>query len=335
MSPGARRFSAGALSLALSACATAPPPAPTRPMARLPGWDAEDHAAAFGAVRQACADRPSASRDAVCRAAVSAGPLGEAAARAFLETRFRAEPIEGEGLLTAYFSPTYPARITRDGEFSAPVRPPTAETEGLTRAEIDRRPAADALAWMRPEDVFLLQIQGSGVLVFEDGGRRRAVYAGNNGRPFVAIAGSMVAEGLLAPGEASSAVVHAWLAAHRGPAAEAEMGKDPRYIFFHLAPEAAGEPAGASGARLIPGRSVAVDPTRHPDFELLWIDATRPALAGARPAYRRLVVAMDRGGAIAGAVRADLYLGSGDVAGDEAARVRHALRLYRIVPVQP
>jgi membrane-bound lytic murein transglycosylase A len=46
----------------------------------------------------------------------------------------------------------------------------------LNRAQINALPADDALAWMRPEDLFFLQIQGSGVLVFEDGARAKAVH---------------------------------------------------------------------------------------------------------------------------------------------------------------
>jgi membrane-bound lytic murein transglycosylase A len=77
---------------------------------------------------------------------------------------------------------------------------------------------------------------------------------------------------------------------------------------------------------------VAVDRKHHTMGELLWIDAQAPLLQGAFPAYRRLVVALDTGGAIEGPVRADLYLGEGEAAGAEAGRVRHALRLYRLVP---
>ena len=44
---------------------------------------------------------------------------------------------------------------------------------------------------------------------------------------------------------------------------------------------------------------------------MAWINGDRPLLAGARPTYRRLVVALDTGGAIKGEVRADLYLGQG------------------------
>jgi membrane-bound lytic murein transglycosylase A len=173
------------------------------------------------------------------------------------------------------------------------------------------------------------------VLTFADGTRRRAVYAGANGEPFVAIGKAMVDQGLLAPAEASADHVHDWLAAHHGREAQAVMDQDPRYIYFRLVPDDGGEPRGASGAALLPGRSLAVDPAHHPDFELLWVDARAGSLTGARPSYQRLAVAMDRGGAILGPVRADLYAGRGFAAGEEAGRIRHTLRLYRIVPASP
>jgi membrane-bound lytic murein transglycosylase A len=331
----ARRLVSGLIVFALSACAT--PPAQetaSSSMARLPGWAGENHAAAFAAVRQACAATPAGGRRRICADMLALDPLGEAAARSFLETHFRATPIEGEGLLTGYFSPIYAARSASEGDFTAPVRPAPDGGSSADRGAIEQWSAPDALAWMRPEDLFFLQIQGSGVLTFEDGSRRRAVFTAANGQPFVAIAGPMVAAGLIAPADASAANLHEWLAAHRGPVAEAVMDKDPRYIFFHLIADDGGEPKGASGAALIPGRSLAIDPAHHDYFELLWIDA-HGGLAGAHPDYQRLAVALDRGGAILGPVRADLYLGSGPGAGDEAARVRHVLHLYRIEPAPP
>jgi len=304
-------------------------------MSRLPGWDSENHAAALAAVRQACLATPEPGRSPVCDEALTRGALGEDAARTFLETHFRAEWVDGEGLLTGYFSPSYQARTSPEGDFTVPVRPPPADPLALDRSVIERAAAPDALAWMRPEDLFLLQVQGSGVLTFEDGARRRAVFAAANGRTFVAIAKSMIAEGLLDPANASADDVRAWLSSHRGPEAQAQMDRDPRYIFFHLVPDDGGEPQGASGMALVPGRSLAIDPAHHPYFELLWVDARAATLTGAQPTYQRLAVALDRGGAILGPVRADLYVGSGVRAGFEAARIRHTLRLYRIVPAQP
>jgi membrane-bound lytic murein transglycosylase A len=333
--------------LLLAACANTPlpPPAPVSPtqpqlaapsgplssMSTLPGWDAENHAEAFAVVRRVCAASAQLSASRACAEAEAKPALGESEARAFLERRFKAEPVDGEGLLTGYFAPTYEARWRRDATYSAPVRPaPRDPAAAPDRAGIDRWPAGDALAWMRPEDLFFLQVQGSGVLTFPDGGRARAVYAGSNGQPFVPIAQTLIAEHRLDPSQAGT--VHAWLAAHRGPEAQAAMEANPRYIFFRFVTDDGGEPRGASGLALIPGRSVAVDPAAHAYGELLWIAAEDPSLSGARPAYHRLTAALDTGSAIKGQVRADLYVGRGAAAGEEAARVRHTLRLYRIVP---
>ncbi len=285
-----------------------------------------------------------------CKRARAAGVVRPGDGRAFLERTFVAERVGGSGVLTAYFAPVYPARRRPGGEFSAPVRPRPADLavaaggevlrvrpDGTARpypdrAAIEAAPEAQPLAWMRPEELFFLQVQGSGVLVFEDGRRLKALYAAHNGRTFVGIANPMRDRGLLARDNTSGDAIRGWLAAHRGPEAEAIMRLNPRYAFFRLAPDDGKPPAGAAGLPLPAGRAVAVDPAFHPYGELLWIDGKAPLLAGAFPTYRRLVTALDTGGAIKGPVRADLYLGEGEAAGAEAGRVRHALAMWRLVP---
>ncbi len=341
----------------------APPPAPLTPTPRsvgrvedLPGWAEDDHAAAFAALRAGCGVARDPGMQAVCAEARAAGPLGPSDARRFFETRFRVAAVSGEGVLTAYFAPEYPARTAPSGPFTAPVRPrpssaavyapvddPTLLLEGapapvgslltVDRATIEQTPAPEALAWMRPEDLFFLQIQGSGTLVFEDGRRARAAYAGDNGRPFTAIARPMAELGLLPRNRSGGEDIRRWLADHAGPEADAVMRRNARYIFFALQPDDGRDPAGASGVSLPPGRSLAVDPSRHAYGELWWIDADAPILAGAARRYRRLALALDTGSAIRGEVRADLYTGRGDEAGREAGRVRHTLRMTRLTPV--
>ncbi len=342
----------------------APPEEPEKTvrLTALRGWVAEDHAGAFSAYRETCgaAREPALAR--TCRNARAIGPLGEDDARRWFEANFRAERPQAPGVLTAYFAPEYPARRRPDAEFSAPLRPRPADlttvdgglfdpalagrpTAALMvggspvpypdRAAIESAPPERALAWLRPEDLFFLQIQGSGVLTFEDGRRMKALYAANNGRPFAGIANPMREQGLLAGAETSGEAIRAWLAAHRGPEAEAIMRLNPRYAFFSLAPDDGRQPVGAAAIPLPPGRGVAIDPAFHAMGELLWLDAEAPILTGAFPTYRRLVLALDTGGAIKGDVRADLYLGLGQAAGAEAGRVRHTLRLYRLVPKDP
>lgn len=333
-----------------------PPPEKGLPLSALPGWDREDHAAALRAVLATCIGRPEPSTAKVCaflRTATAAEP------KTVLEIAFRAMPVGAEGLLTAYFSPEYEARFSRTGPFTAPVRPRPADLvidpnavadparpgwrgEGRMvdgqlvpypdRAAIEAREETQPLAWMRPEDLFFLQIQGSGVVVLPDGRRKRAVFAATNGLPFKGIATPMRDQGLLPPDGTSGDAIRTWLAEHRGPQAEAIMRLNPRYVFFRMEDDDGTEPRGAANMPLIPGRAIAVDPSFHGYGAFYWIDGDAPGLAGAFPRYSRLVAALDTGGAIRGLVRADLYMGQGTAAGSEAGRVKHRLLMWRLVP---
>ncbi|MGZ3272860.1 MAG: MltA domain-containing protein [Caulobacteraceae bacterium] len=322
---------------------------PALSWSRLPGWDQEDHEAALDMFRASCGVEKDAAWREVCLRARDLGPQDEVIAKAFWETNFRIRPVgeagSDEGLLTGYFAPEYPARASRSYPFTVPVRPRPADlppadvgasggaAPWLDRAAIEATDEAQPLAWMKPEDLFFLQIQGSGVLDLPDGRKLKAVYAANNGQPFVGIATAMRQQGLLAADNTSGEAIRAWLADHRGPSADAVMRLNPRYIFFTLQPWDGKEPAGAAGVTLTPGRALAVDPARHDYGALYWIDGEAPSLSGAFPTYRRLAMALDTGSAIKGEVRADLYLGMGATAGAEAGRVKHRLKLYRLTPV--
>ncbi|WGM45520.1 hypothetical protein KOAAANKH_00383 [Brevundimonas sp. NIBR10] len=353
----------------------APPPEPvpyeTLPAdspAGLPGWSREDHLAAFMAYAEGCRAARQPAAMARCDEAQAirqtSKPVTPAVARSFFERGFRVEaartPDGRPGLLTSYFAPEYPARHAQGGEFDMPVlarpldlektaagvvqrRPdgstgPYADRAAIEAAAAAGSPSAPVLAWMRAEDLFFLQIQGSGYLTFEDGATGRAAYAADNGRPFTGIARPMAAQGLLPENGTSGDAIRAWLAAHRGREARAITALNPRYIFFDLQPDDGGHPAGAAGIPLTARRSIAVDPAHWTYGDLVWIEADAgnlngaPLLAGARGGYQGLVVALDTGSAIRGPVRADFYMGRGEAAGAEAGTVRHPLRMWRLVP---
>lgn len=319
------------------------PPQPRPPVAlelsALPGWAQEDHAHAYAAYLQTCHVARDPSYAAVCAKARASGPLTAEYARRFFELNFRAAPSGPDGLLTAYFAPEYEARFSRQGDFTVPVRPkpaalPADGSPWLDRTAIEAMPEARPLAWMKAEDLFFLQIQGSGTLRLPDR-RLKVMYDGHNGHTFVGIATPMRDMGLLPDNNTSGQAIRQWLADHRGPEADAIMRLNPRYVFFRTAPDDGLDPAGAAGVPLPAGRGIAVDLSRHVLGVPYWIDASAPALAGAFPSYRRLTVALDTGGAIKGETRADLYIGRGEAAGAEAGRVKHTLRMYRLIPVVP
>ena len=329
----------------------APPPSqPARPpvmtpqasrLSDLPGWTTEDHAGAFLAFLSGCRVTRDPALYELCHQARALGPLDEDAARAFFETHFRPRAVEPEGVLTGYFVPEYEAREQRVPPFTAAVRPkpfdlPASNTALYAdRAAIEAQDPApgQALAWMRPEDLFFMQIQGSGVLDFPDGHRLKAGFAATNGQPFVPIAAPLRQRGALAASGTSGESIRAWLADHRGPEADAVMQLNPRYVFFVVSPDDGRDPVGTAGLPLAPGRAIAVDQGQHAMGGLYWIDADAPTLNGAAPVYRRLAMALDTGGAIKGPARADLYIGRGSAAGVEAGHIRHTLRLYELTPV--
>lgn len=316
-----------------------PPPAGAVSLSALPGWAEEDHLAALTAYAAGCG--PSRISAQTCREArdLLARRPSPSDARAYLESRFLAAEVRPDGdapagLLTAYFAPSYPARRAPDGEFDAPVlsRPANLAEVG-DRAAIEAGAArSDVLAWMRAEDLFFLQIQGSGVLTFPEGTRMRAAYAADNGAKFVGIARPMAEQGLLPRDGTSGEAIRGWLATHRGREAQAVMQLNPRYIFFTLSPDDGKEATGAAGVPLPARRSVAIDPSRWTYGEAAWIEADGGNLRGARASYRGWVMTLDTGSAIRGPVRADLYIGSGDAAGHEAGAVRHPLRMWRLLP---
>ena len=311
-------------------------------LTQLPGWDYEDHQGALRAYAEGCGVLRTpyqACQNAKSMMSRYPHPSAETA-RAFFEQWFVAVEVRNDdgsnGLLTSYFAPEYPARTVPDAEFDMPVlsRPANLAAVGDRRAIEAGSAQSQALAWMRAEDLFFLQIQGSGNLTFPDGRRMRAAYAADNGQRFVGIARPMAERGLLPQNGTSGDAIRGWLARNRGPVAREVMQLNPRYIFFTLAPDDGREAVGAANIPLHARRSIAVDPSKWSYGEAVWIEGDGGNLRGARGSYRGLVMALDTGSAIRGQVRADLYMGTGDAAGAEAGTVRHPLRMWRLMPRQ-
>lgn len=266
--------------------------------------------------------------------------------------------IERKGRFTAYFEPSYPASESRTPEFSAPVlaRPadlvtvdlgafradlagdriagsvadgallPYPDHAAINAGALDGR--ADVLAWMRPTDLLFLQIQGSGRLRL--GGRDlRLGYDGHNGAKYVAVGKTLIEDGALTRETVSMQTIRGWLDA--APEADARRVREsnPSYIFFRPLgdlPDPALGPLGAGGAQLTPMISLAVDPRFTPLGAPVWVD-----VEGDQP-LRRLMIAQDRGGAIKGPVRGDLYAGSGDEAGDFAGAFNRTGTMTVLLP---
>ncbi|MBN9564571.1 MAG: MltA domain-containing protein, partial [Alphaproteobacteria bacterium] len=276
-----------------------------------------------------------------------------------LEAHFEAYLIldaEGssQGLFTGYFEPEIKGSYKRTRHYSVPVYAKPGDLiikedldNGRKRRVIGRlsqgkwqpfwtreqivsgviQPKPEILAWVHdPIDLFFLHIQGSGIITYPDGSKQAVGYDGTNGHAYYAIGLELIKMGELAKEAVSMQSIKAWLKKHPDQA-HAIMNLNPSYVFLRFVDNPFG-PIGSQGVPLTPLRSVAVDRKYYPMGLPLWLDTTDP---DGRP-FKRLMVAQDTGGAIKGVVRGDVFWGHGEMAYDQAGRMKASGQLYVILP---
>jgi membrane-bound lytic murein transglycosylase A len=189
------------------------------------------------------------------------------------------------------------------------------------------------ICWLKdPFDALAIQIEGSGRVILEDGTPLRVTYDSHNGFPYSAIGRVLVERNLIPREEMSMQRIREWMAAHPDEAPKVRA-TNRAYVFFRISGLSNdGEPVGAQGVPLTPGRSIAVD-RLHEYGMPFFIAADLPSesATGASP-FRRLMIAQDTGSAIVGPARADLFWGAGEDAGRIAGRIRHSARFVMLLP---
>ena len=315
-------------------------------------------------------DRPiyNALRE-VCRRATSARPSNKEAARRFFEDNFRPVQItrlgEAQGFLTGYYEPIVEGSRFPNPEFHVPLyrRPHDLAAAGYKPGSDDfpnkgaligrrnengeivpyhDRGAIEAgaldgqkleICWLRdPFEALAIQIQGSARVILEDGTPLRLNYDSHNGYPYTSVGRVLIERNLVAREEMSMQRIRDWMAANPDEAPNVRA-TNRSFVFFRVTGLSnEGEPVGAQGVPLIPGRSIAVDKI-HVYGTPFFIDASLP-IESAKPTtpFRRLMIAQDTGSAIVGPARADLYWGAGDDAARIAGRIRHPGRFVMLLP---
>lgn len=337
---------------------------------QLPGWRDDGFEGVVGALRFSCVRlRTRAEWQDACRALAKLTPTSPPdTIRALIEaqlTPWRVSTVEGnsEGLVTGYYEPVLRGSRTRQGPYQIPLYAPPDDLltidlgelfpelknlrlrgrlEGKrvvpypSRADIERGAAplrGKELVWVDSAiEAFFLEIQGSGRIRLPNGETMRLGYANQNGHPYVAIGRVLIERGEMKSGEVTMQTIMAW--ARDNPAKLPELlAQNPSYVFFRELTKPSGDPnqgaPGAMGAALTPGRSIAIDPRFIPLGTPVFLASTLPE---STTPLNRLVLAQDTGGAIRGAVRADLYWGFGPEAGERAGRMRQSGRLWLLWP---
>jgi membrane-bound lytic murein transglycosylase A len=366
-----RALLAAAIAIVLVAGCVPLPPAPPGEVryvrtsySDLPGWPVAELGPSLRAFLAGCPRLqavPALAR--ACDTARAVPPDDAAAARSFLEATFVPYGVvapdgSDTGLVTGYYEPVLDGSRVRTDRFRYPIYGVPddlvdvdlaslyPELKGLrlrgrldgrrlvpyySRAEIDARGdglEAPVIAWVAdPVELFFLQIQGSGQIRLGDDDRIRVGYADQNGHPYSSLGRYLVAQGDLPLEQASMDGIKQWARTHPEQLQQA-LEQNPSYVFFRELP-ASGGPIGALGTPLSAGYSIAVDRRFYPLGAPVYLATTFPL---PDQPLERLVMAQDTGGAIRGAVRADLFWGSGTEAGSLAGGMRQQGRMWLLWP---
>ncbi len=332
----------------------------------LPGFEQDNLVAAWGPLKQSCSVlKKQETWRAACEAMVqSTAPTSESI-RALLREHFTPYQVTNPdgsdtGLITGYYEPLLKGSRTRSERYRYPlytrpddlvsielgtIYPELASrrlrgkmngnkiTPYYSRGEIEviQSPlAGKELLWVDDiVDLFFLQIQGSGIIKLDNGDSLHVGYADQNGQPYQSIGKVLIDKGELTADKASMQGIKEWGRRNLDKLRDL-LNSNPSYVFFRELPNGLGGPLGALGVPIAAERSLAVDPRYVPLGAPVFLNTTFPN--SSKP-LQRLMLAQDTGGAIKGAVRADLFWGTGLEAGRQAGAMKQRdSRMWVLLP---
>ncbi len=207
-----------------------------------------------------------------------------------------------------------------------------------SREEIDQQEALKnkslEICYVDPIDAFFLQIQGSGIIEFENQERVRVGYAGSNGRAYHSI-GKFLHD--LIPADVMTAdKIENHLRTLSPFDRQKILNLNPSYVFFRTLES---EPITTNNTEVIAGRTIATDPKYFSKGLIAYLYFQKPHFKDETENFDlnwqgRFVIDQDTGGAIKGVRRADLFWGQGKEAKRNAGVLRHEARLYYLAPTK-
>lgn len=300
---------------------------------------------------------PAFSRDRVRRSLVrfrdllrssrSPGALRSAVLREFDFYQSVGQDGQGTVNFTGYFEPVYAASRVQTSEFRYPLyrlppdlaqwsqpHPTRQQLEGKDGLQGSQgRLRSLELVWLRDRlQAYLVQVQGSARLQLANGTQISVGYAGRTEYPYVSLGRELVNAGKIKAEDLSLPLVIQYFQDHPAELND-YLPRNNRFVFFK---ETTGTPAtGSLGVPVTPERSIATDKRLMPPGALALIQTEIPYPDTQRQlapqTVSRYVLDQDTGGAIQGAGRVDIFMGTGSQAGDRAGLIHAPGQLYYLL----
>lgn len=246
------------------------------------------------------------------------------------------------GKVTGYFAPVIPVYDRpRPGTVAVLAKPGDLGSRKpyFTAAQIHAGALSGRgleLYYTKSGDLLDLQIEGSGFGELPDGSRVSLNYAAGNGYRFRSVSASLAdPECALTPRVLNPFQLSAHLDSLPIEQQRKALSLNPSYVFFSAS--RGGAPGGSTGIALVGGRSAAVDPAFIPMGAAAVLVSKRPLVDASGTVtgtqdFARIIFSHDKGGAIKGGARVDLYFGEGQAARAVGNRMNQKGRLFLLVP---
>ena len=245
----------------------------------------------------------------------------------FLKEKFFLIPeVNNIGLMTGYYEPELRAYKSKGNSRYPIYKNPNIignkKLTELSRQQINRGALNGynlEIAWVENEiEAFFLHIQGSGRLKFSNTEVIKIKYAGNNNKKYKSIGKILIKKGYLKKQEVNMFSIKKWLYDNPNLARKI-MEKNKRFIFFEVYK---GEIEGSSQLPLVPKVSVAVDDS--------YIKSGTPIIIQNIENKKDIFLGLahDKGNAIKGKYRIDLFTGFGKNAEFIASGLKKKIRVW-------
>jgi membrane-bound lytic murein transglycosylase A len=276
----------------------------------------------------------------------SAAALQAAIEREFVVYQATGNDGQGTVAFTGYFEPVYTASRLPTTEFRYPLfrvppnlarwpkpHPTRLQLEGADGLQRHSWLKGLELVWLRDRlEAFLIQVQGSARLQLTDGTVMTVGHAGTTDYPYTGIGRELVKAGKFKREDLTLPRLLQYLADNPADR-DVYLPRNNRFVFFR--PTGGAAATGSIGVPVTAERSIATDKTQFPPGAIALIQTQIPYVNAAgqleNRAVRRYVLDQDTGGAIKGAGRVDLFMGTGQLAGDRAGLINATGQLYYLL----
>ena len=243
---------------------------------------------------------------------------------------------KGNVKFTGYFTPELKVRKRKSKRYPYPIYAYPEDWKGHlpTRQQIDGQGVLKGrgleLAYTkRLEDIYYMQLQGSGLVKFGNGKHSYFGFAGSNRHPYSSIGKHIKNNESIRLRNISMEGVKKYLK-YNPHQVEPILFTNPSYVFFEPSNS---KPLGAGHVPLTADYSIAVDPKHIPLGGCLLAAVPIMDEAGDFSHHEyQFLLAQDVGGAIKGNGHIDVYSGVGQAAKKKAMEMHHYGQLWLLLP---